>query len=403
MRDLAWILLAIVACTKAPSEPALPLEYGDDALKLALDGHEERAWIVAHAAAEQDPADETARYVLASLALKHGNLDEAQAQAMKLVELRPASPEGVVLAALAKRRRTHPEETWLDSYLEAYRAAGKPACADECLSEGWMRMPEADPTGTSRSGDPAVKLWHAAGDLASLRAVLETHDISSRPELVLLAAAPLLSQDYGEHTSRARTLGAELLRSITGREDVPGSLGVWAQLALTDPDAPFTLAELERLEVKASTGFHPHLRALYARAKADGTGRNARRVAFAATIKMLPDPQVLLSRAEATVAAPREVRMMTAQLLLSVAGDFAHGRSLLERAFAAALARRARALDEELTCRWEASVSLPDVTSLMAAPEALRLVPSLLTELVDQLTDAVAADEIGLLKRLSAL
>jgi hypothetical protein len=65
-------------------------------------------------------------FLMACIELADGNMDKARAHAKRLVDMKPDDMDGIILAGLIDRRISHPEESWMDSYLTAWKAQGSP-------------------------------------------------------------------------------------------------------------------------------------------------------------------------------------------------------------------------------------------------------------------------------------
>lgn len=209
------------------------------------------------------PTDAKALFVQACVFLERGSLKEATGMVKRLRAAAPASLEAPVLEVLIERRGTHPTEDWRDSFLWAWRKAGRPGFQDRDLFDGMGDLLEkakallAGAWGRTNSAEVRLVLALAGDELdAESRRWLFAHLEEVKDPGLLLAALAFFQRDVLAGEQR------DLLRSRLRRfaEDAPTDMQR-SLLLLLEPrvaDAPFTDEELRELErIAALPDFRP--------------------------------------------------------------------------------------------------------------------------------------------------
>jgi hypothetical protein len=132
---IALLAIAVLAgvCSAADSEMEI---FQPIYLKLLITGDTKEA------RQQLEPLADTYEkvFLMSCIEMTDGNLDKAKSYAEQMIAMKPEVPDGKVLLGLINRRMAAPDESWVESYLSAWKAEGSPKLAfmdfDNLL--GWL-------------------------------------------------------------------------------------------------------------------------------------------------------------------------------------------------------------------------------------------------------------------------
>jgi hypothetical protein len=248
-----------------------------------------------------------ATFVKACLELEAGNPKGAAATLRALSAEASGRGEVRLAQVLAERRARDPEERWLDSFFEAWRAVGGAAALAATPVKDWTRNLSEGPRPLV-PGMPNDLFWRAMlkaePELTELMSVQGQADTPSKKLLVLAQLASAPQHDAPAARALRRSLVAELQRTNPDES----AYALMAALDESDAAAPLSEREVAGLEVAVrKPRFGPSVRSLYRDFRADPALANDDRAtdwAFAAASRAFPEaPGTLYLRAKASELA----------------------------------------------------------------------------------------------------
>ncbi|HYB12984.1 MAG TPA: hypothetical protein VEG67_05905 [Myxococcota bacterium] len=306
MRALKKAELALLAvfCCAAPWALATPTPSSPErAAALAYQGRTQEAEAML---GDARPAG-AAIFVKACLELDAGNPSGAAASLRVLSVQGAASGEVRLAQLLAERRARDPQERWLDSFFEAWRAVGTSSALAGTPVRNWTQM-VSEGQRPLVPGLPNDLFWRAM--LKSEPPLTELLSVQGQAEtparkLLLLAQLSAIPQ---HDAPAARALHRSLLAELQRTNPDESAYALMALLDQSDAAAPLSEREVSGLEVAVQKPrFGPSLRALYAEFRADPMLSSDDRVtdwAFAAASRAFPEaPGTLYLRAKASELA----------------------------------------------------------------------------------------------------
>jgi hypothetical protein len=297
--------LAVLCCAAPRALVAAPASSSPEgAAALAYEGRTQEAEAML---ADARPAG-AAIFVKACLELDAGNPRGAAAALRALAAQGAGSGEVRLAQVLAERRTRDPQEGWLDSFFEAWRAVGAGTALAATPVKNWTRDVSEGPRPLV-PGLPNDLFWRAMlktqPELTELLSVEAEAQTPARKLLLLAQLGAIPQHDAPAARALRRSLVAELQRANPDES-------AYALMALLDESdataAPLSEREVAGIEVAVrKPRFGPSMRSLYREFRADtvlSADERAPDWAFAAASRAFPEaPGTLYLRAKASELA----------------------------------------------------------------------------------------------------
>lgn len=201
-------------------------------------------------------------FLMACIELTEGSLDKAGDYAKQLVHMKPDVPDWEILAGLIKRRMSHPEEAWVDSFIAVWKAQGSPELS---MNDSFFIWSMIDGTSLDVDSVPALKAVQGTPDeLLVSYAIDNSYDPAKQLELALkysgqdmpleirLFALSVMDIHYenvaGDLRERTGVRRLELVRQLAGEFPSLMIYDLYVLLEETSGTDTFDEAEITRLE-----------------------------------------------------------------------------------------------------------------------------------------------------------